>query len=297
MSTRTFVAAGCLLTALALTAGCASTVAGSPTVQSAAAAANAVPISSAPSSSVIGAPQSTVTQTVTASLETSTPVPTPPPTSTVAYSGTTSDAEIRAGVANAVTVVDQYWQNLFSTWYGPDGGPVYWWTPQLYHGDGFYDSALGSPGPSCKGEAVGPVNASFCGEGYGVSGFGSLSWDMQLFRPFAAAGNNAVYYIVVAHENAHAAQARFIFDDEGPAVYDGTTVALETQADCIAGATLAKAAADGYLSVEESAQEAIYAVMLTFGDYENDHGTPEQRYSAFEEGFQTADIESCLGQR
>ena len=37
--------------------------------------------------------------------------------------------------------------------------------------------------------------------------------------------------------------------------------------------------------------------MDDIGDYENDHGTPAQRYAAFERGYQSADIESCLGNR
>jgi predicted metalloprotease len=295
MRTRTLVAAAAISSVLTLVVGCASSIPGSASAQSTSVAAQAVPSSSVPASTVTVVPPSTVTQTVTASPEPTTPPA--PSTVTVPDPGTTSDAQIRTEVAAAVTVVDQYWQNLFSTWHGPDGGPVYWWTPQLYHGDGFYDSALGVPGPICNGESVGPDNASFCPEGYGLSGFGSMSWDMELFRPFAAQGNDTVYYMVVAHESAHAAQARFTYDDQGPAVLDDTSVARETQADCIAGATLAKAAQDGYLTIEAGDQEEIQAVMVKFGDYEHDHGTPEQRYSAFEQGYQTADIESCLGQR
>jgi len=293
MRTRTLVAAIGISSVLTLAVGCATPIPGSATAQSTSPSVLAVSSSSIAASTVTVVPPSTVT--VTASPEPTTPLA--PSTVTVPDPGTTSDTEIRTEVTAAVTVVDQYWQNLFSTWHGPDGGPVFWWTPQLYHGDGFYDSALGVPGPTCDGEAVGPDNASFCSDGYGVSGFGSLSWDMELFRPFAAQGNDAVYYLVVAHETAHAAQSRFDFDNQDPAVLDDTTVALETQADCIAGATLAKAAQDGYLTIDAGDEQEIQAVMIKFGDFENDHGTPIERYSAFEEGYQTADIESCLGQR
>lgn len=37
--------------------------------------------------------------------------------------------------------------------------------------------------------------------------------------------------------------------------------------------------------------------MGRIGDYEQSHGTPDQRYAAYEKGFQNADIELCLGQR
>ena len=54
-------------------------------------------------------------------------------------------------------------------------------------------------------------------------------------------GNETAFYVVVAHEMGHAAQARFIYDGEGPVVLDQTSVCDETQADCIAGATVAAA--------------------------------------------------------
>ena len=37
--------------------------------------------------------------------------------------------------------------------------------------------------------------------------------------------------------------------------------------------------------------------MGRIGDYEQSHGTPDQRYTAYEKGFQNADIELCIGQR
>ena len=38
-------------------------------------------------------------------------------------------------------------------------------------------------------------------------------------------------------------------------------------------------------------------VMDAIGDYEGDHGTPDQRYAAYEQGYQSANIESCLRKR
>jgi len=52
----------------------------------------------------------------------------------------------------------------------------------------------------------------------------------------------------------HAAQVRFIFDDEGPATTDDTSVLEETQADCLAGVSLATAVRDGYLIMEADAE-------------------------------------------
>lgn len=54
-----------------------------------------------------------------------------------------------------------------------------------------------------------------------------------------------------------AAQVRFIFDDEGPATRDDTSVLEETQADCLAGVSLATAVRYGYLIMEVDAEQEI----------------------------------------
>ena len=98
---------------------------------------------------------------------------------------------------------------------------------------------------------------------------------------------------MVAHETAHAAQVRFEHDDEGPAVLGQT----ELQADCIGGATLAKAEQDGYFTIDDHDLAAMTEVSHALGDYSGDsHGTPEQRDAWFKQGYQ-GDIESCLGNR
>lgn len=204
-----------------------------------------------------------------------------------------TDADIRLEVGEAVGVVDQYWINLFSGWKDKyTGQPSQWWYPQLYNGNGFYDTAI-EYAPYCYDEQVG--GASFCQTN---NGSGWMSWDMEFFRPFAMDSNDVVFYFTVAHETAHAAQWRFIWDGEGPATTNATSVLEETQADCMAGVTLAKAAQDGYLNIEPGDMEGeITDVMTVIGDYENDHGTPQERYAAYDRGYQSADIEACLGNR
>lgn len=138
------------------------------------------------------------------------------------------------------------------------------------NGNGFYDTATGLA-PYFYDEQVG--GATFCRT---MDGSGWLSWDMDFFRPFAAKGNDVVFYFTVAHETAHAAQWRFIWDGEGPATTDTTSVLEETQADCIGGVTLAKTAQDDYLTIEPVDMEGeITDVMIKIGDYENDHGPPK----------------------
>ena len=119
-----------------------------------------------------------------------------------------------------------------------------------------------------------------------------MAWDMQLLRKFAHLGNAALY-MVVAHETAHAAQARFEYDGEAPAVL----FQFELQADCIGGATLAKAEHDGYLTIQHGALNEMTKVSIALGDYSGDaHGTPAQRDTWFKRGY-NGDIESCLGHR
>jgi len=148
-------------------------------------------------------------------------------------------------------VVEEYWTELFVSW------DVVWVQPSLWNGDGFYDSALWPAAglrPNCDGPA--PVgNAFYC------AGAGFMAWDMQLFRENWYLGD-AFVYMVVAHETAHAAQARFIADGEGPAVLPQE----ELQADCIAGATLAGAEQAGYLLLEQGDQEELVNVLISLGD-------------------------------
>ena len=200
-----------------------------------------------------------------------------------------SDAEIRTQTASAVDVVETYWTDLFKTWVDKAGKPVTWWRPTLLNGDGFYDSAAGQV-PSCGADADTAGNAFFCANA--TTGTGYMAWDMQFLRQYAYLGD-ALFYMVVAHETAHAAQARFKFDGEDPAVLPQ----VELQADCIGGATLAKAEHDGYLTVQNGALDEMTKVSMALGDYSGDaHGTPEQRDTWFKRGY-NGDIESCLGHR
>ena len=288
MRTRYRAALGGIVTTYALVVGCASTTGGSGAPQS------IPPVTS----STTTLEQTTVTRTQTLTQTTtvqttpaqpSTPAP-PRYTSVPSTSTDPSDAEIRAKVAAAVGVVETYWDDLFSTWVDDAGNPVAWWPPQLLNGDGFFDSASGSV-PRCgNDDGDNADNAFFCGSV--AAGTGYMAWDMQLFRDYSHLGD-AVFYMVVAHETGHAAQVRFEHDGEGPAVLPQR----ELQADCIGGATLAKAEQDGYLTGEDGDLEEMTQVSLAMGDYSGDsHGTPEERDAWFQRGYQ-GDIESCLGNR
>jgi predicted metalloprotease len=103
--------------------------------------------------------------------------------------------------------------------------------------------------------------------------------------------------MTAAHEMGHAAQIRFIWDGEQEATLDETTVLRETQADCMAGVTIATSEKNGSLTMDAGDEQEIRDVMKAIGDYGNDHGTPQERYDAYERGYQTADIEACLGNK
>jgi hypothetical protein len=156
-----------------------------------------------------------------------------------------TDAEIKTTTAHAYDVVNTYWVNLFASWHDDQGNPIQWWSPDRYPGDGFYDSARGQVA-GCGDDYDNAANAFFCSDG---SGTGFLAWDLA-FRQEVSFGDAAIY-ATVAHEFGHAAQARFRADREGGASPPrNDTMRNELQADCLAGATLAKAEQDGYLTAD-----------------------------------------------
>ena len=226
---------------------------------------------------------------------TSTPAPQPPRTSgpPVGDPPIFSDNAVRDEVAGAFSVVDQYWIDLFSTWRDPNGNPIQWWTPSLYNGDGFYDSEIERV-PGCKGEYDNVDNAFYCPDFTGNQ-FGFMAWDMEFFRKRSYLGDTLLY-VTVAHEMGHAAQIRFIIDDEGPAVLTGTDEE-ELQADCLAGVTLVKIVQDGYLTLEEGDAEEMTDAMISLGDAHSGegHGTSAQRREWYLRGYNSNDIEACLG--
>ncbi|GGL93867.1 neutral zinc metallopeptidase [Nakamurella endophytica] len=203
--------------------------------------------------------------------------------------GLSGDAAVYRDADTAVTAVEAYWDDVFTGW------DVTWIGPTVWQGDGFYDSASAVPGPSCHGRPAPEMNASFCGDG--VPGDGVVSWDLQLLRAGHRAFGDPFVYLVVAHEWGHAAQERFVADGEAPAVL----AQQELQADCLAGATLARAADDGRLTLRAGDTERLLGSLNAMGDSHSgagtgDHGSSAQREAWFGKGFD-GDIESCLGHR
>ena len=286
---RKTIVLGLVLSGLSL-AACSPSPNGTPREPGPAATMTATVTATASPPPQVTAPPAPVTKTETTTIA---PPPVSPPTRTREASGL-SDAQIRTDAANAFDVVNTYWENLFATWKDPQGYPIFWQRPALYRGDGFYDSTRGEDF-FCAGDPLGPDNASFCGSV--ASGTGTLEWDMDLFRSQEAGYGNAPIYWTIAHEVGHAAQTRFRHDNQGGAAPPmGDTVHSEQQADCLSGATLAKAEQDGYVNAEPGAVDEIIS-FISGMESGGDHGSSAARKHAFQHGHDTGDVESCLYNR
>lgn len=164
-------------------------------------------------------------------------------------------------VEMAVAVVDDFWATHWADWFTGD------YVPPVVAG--FYN---GTDGPTCAGQPSTPMNAFYCGDGSDV-----IAWDIELMQ-FGHAEGDAFVYLVIAHEWAHAVQARL--DPELSAA------SPELQADCIAGATLYGAAADGTLLFEEQDENELTSAMAFLGDATpwtdpTSHGTAMERMEHF----------------
>lgn len=121
----------------------------------------------------------------------------------------------------------------------------------------------------------------------------AVMWDgVNFFHPiYQNFGDKAITYII-AHEYGHAAQ--FLSGTVPPGV---RTVSTELQADCYAGAYLAYAESQGYLSPGEGRE--VVSIAIAVGQsrigtswLERTHGTSAQRTAALNRGFEQG-AQSC----
>lgn len=211
------------------------------------------------------------------------PEPEPPPWTDA------SDDDIRAEAASAVAVTQRFWAESFAARVNADGAPVQWSAPELWNGDGFYDSDAGTVADCGDGKDY-TGNAFFCGNA--TKGTGFLAWDLQFFHQHLDLGRTMVL-MVIAHETGHAVQARLVHDGVEGALFDGSK-RYELQADCLGGATLGRAVRDGYLALPPTASDEMTRVAIAFGGDTAGHGNPDQRNDAFQRGFAGADMQACL---
>lgn len=217
------------------------------------------------------------------------PAPAPEPIPEPAPWTEASSDDIHAEAAAAVAVTQRFWADSFAGRIAADGSPEEWSAPELWNGDGFYDSDAGTVADCGDGKNY-TGNAFFCGNATKGSGF--LAWDLQFFYQHLDLGRTMVY-MVIAHETGHAVQARLVHDGVEGALFDGSK-RYELQADCFGGATLGKAVRDGYLSLPANAQDEMVQVAIAFGGDPAGHGGPDQRNDAFQRGFTGGDMNTCL---
>ncbi|MGV9326981.1 neutral zinc metallopeptidase [Streptosporangium sandarakinum] len=177
-------------------------------------------------------------------------------------------------VSTAVYVVDSYWRTHWSRFFTGRYVP-----PAVYGG---YRRGVTKP-PLCGGRRLGYDNAWYCIED------DYIAWDLDLMAQGYRIGD-AWVYLVVAHEWGHAVQAR-LRDSLVMSTY-------ELQADCLAGAVLYGAAADGVLRFERGDLEEIAEIHRRLGDETSwtdvtDHGTAAQRTSSFNRGAKYG-VRGCL---
>ncbi|GGK87931.1 hypothetical protein Sme01_74360 [Sphaerisporangium melleum] len=173
--------------------------------------------------------------------------------------------DMRSDINTALYVVNRFWATHWSRHFT---GRYY--PPNIFGGY----SRSGKAAPYCGYKQLTYNNAYYCPNGH------YIAWDTDLMRRGYREGDAWVYDII-AHEWGHAVQATL---DESL-----RSRAAELQADCLAGAALYGAAADGTLLFEDGDVEEIADAYQALGDRlpwtkPGDHGTPRQRIAAFNRG-------------
>ena len=174
------------------------------------------------------------------------------------------DQDTRSGdERTAVSITNEFWNRWF------DDQGLRYIPPEVAGG------YVGTSGPSCAGEPSVPGNAYYCPpENF-------LAWDENLMRAGYNQIGDAWVYLVIAHEWAHAIQARL--------EQSQVSVAAELQADCMAGAALQGAVEQGLVSLEPGdSEELAQGLIASADDYPwtdvRSHGDAQQREAAFSTG-------------
>lgn len=186
-----------------------------------------------------------------------------------------SEAELQQDIESARQVVDGYWSTHWTDTFTGSYSP-----PQIR---GAYDGDDLASAPTCGDEAASKFNAFYCmPDDY-------IAWDIDLMR-YGYSKGDAWVYVVIAHEWGHAIQNRL--------KTELVAEKKELQADCLAGAVLYGAAADGTLEFEEGDREEILDAFKELGDKTPwttaaDHGDAFERIAAFGQG-KSGGIKGCF---
>ncbi len=215
-------------------------------------------------------------ETTTPSETSVTPIETPTTMDvTISPTGEVDPEELAEDLDSAVAVTLDWWTRHWADYFTGTYTP-----PTVV---GLYDGYDPATAPTCGGVPLDPDNAWYCSDGDYVA------WDKSLMELAFELGD-AWPYLIVAHEWGHSIQARLsveLQDDQ-----------RELQADCLAGAVLYGAAAEGTLEFEEGDEKEIVDGLNYIADelpwgMSGDHGDSFQRIEAFNLG-RSGGVPGCL---
>jgi uncharacterized protein len=181
--------------------------------------------------------------------------------------------ELRQDEGFAIDATDGFWRTAFPEEFGSAYQP-----PVVAGG------YIGEGGPTCGGQPSVPFNAFYCpSEDF-------VAWDENLMAAGFEQIGDAWVYLIIAHEWAHAIQARLQRDQ--------VSVAAELQADCLAGATLIGAARANLLVFDPGDEDELARTLAAVADEfpwtnERDHGNARERTNAFQRGLQGG-VPACI---
>jgi predicted metalloprotease len=205
----------------------------------------------------------------------------PPAASNITINGDAS-APVNKLAMTAIADLEQYWGEQYPTLYNSDWEPI---------SGGYFAVTADSDAPPCTTdpqEVQG--NAFYC------STEDVVAWDAQeLFPDLQSRFGDFVIPVVMAHEYAHAVQARSNFT--------ARTVTSELQADCFAGAWSKHAQDDVVFDVNAADLDLALAGVLDLRDTPGTskidpgaHGSGFDRVSAFQDGYDNG-LEKCKNYR
>jgi uncharacterized protein len=190
-------------------------------------------------------------------------------------------------LTSVTTDVDAYWTKTFEDAGLPEPRVSYGWLPAGQIAQSACGPLDDSAAAYCSADDTIYISEQFATNIYNGALDHALPGSSQGFgRTY---GDFAVAYIV-AHEYGHQIQ-----DELGLFQRGISTMPLELQADCYAGAWAHDAAQEDRVD-DGDVQEALDAA-LAVGDFDTanpgHHGTPEQRREAWTTGFESGDPGSC----
>ena len=209
----------------------------------------------------------------------------------------TCSTELEQILCGATIDVQEYWQEQFPDSFQGLRYPV----TQTVFFSGFTNTGCG--------QASAQTGPFYCPADQLI--YFDLDFLVQLQERFGAEGDLAAQYIV-AHEYGHHVQNALGINAEmyrlqqaDPRNANGYSIALELQADCLAGAWANDANARGQFDSSAEVQEALDAAAAVGDDRIQQstqgrvspetwtHGSSQQRVDWFDLGFQTGDPNRC----